>query len=129
MSDMAKMRYGNVNVSVQRLDNIQPAKTDGISQIITKVNSRKLNMKVIALAGCAGSGKDTVANIIQELNHNKAVSYSFATPLKKAASILLNLDPWYFEPDNPDREKVHPKWGKSPRNMLKIITASSKMPK
>ena len=120
MSEFAKMNHNKNYVDGSVAVKPVPCKTDGISNVITKHTSRKLNMKVIALTGSAGSGKDTVANILQLTNTN-VFRHSFAKPLKEIAAKTFNLDPFYFDSDNPEREKIHPRWNKSPRQLLQIL--------
>ncbi len=48
-----------------------------------------MNKKCILVTGCAGSGKDTVANyLIKKYGYKK---FAFADPLKKISLILFNL--------------------------------------
>lgn len=46
--------------------------------------------QIIGFTGLAGSGKNTVANIIQELYPNKFVTMSFGSALKDVTSVMFN---------------------------------------
>jgi len=115
-----KMNYDNSNESLNSMHKHKPSKSDNRTSAVNNRNSIILNMKVIGITGIAGSGKDTVADILQELNP-KTTRYSFAAPVKEAASIVTGLDPFHFSSDNPDRNKVHPIWNLSPRDILKLL--------
>lgn len=116
-----KMNYGNNNEALGAMHKPMTSKSEGITTAVNKHTSRVLNMKVIGLTGTAGSGKDTVANIIENLVTNKVHKYSFSTPVKEAASVITGLDPIYFDSNNPEREAIHPIWGLSPRKILQLL--------
>lgn len=108
-------------MSLDSMHRASSNRSDGVMTAITKHTCRKLNMKVIALTGLAGSGKDTVADIIQQLIPNNVARYSFANPVKEAAAVITGLDLSYFSSDNPDREVVHPNWNMTPRKILQLL--------
>lgn len=55
-------------------------------------------MAIIGLSGYAGSGKDTVAQMIQELQPDKNWQIKkFSGKLKEMASLLTGIDVGYFE--------------------------------
>lgn len=77
-------------------------------------------MKLIAFTGRPRSGKDTAANYLAQ-NHGYA-KRSFATPLKEAASILLDRPLWQVHgEDGFDREAILPEWGFSMRWFLQRV--------
>ena len=98
----------------------KPSHLDGVTIMTTKEYKKKHMTKIIGITGKAGSGKDTAADFIKEV-HIKSQVTSFAKVLKEAASIITGLDPFYFDSRNPAREEVHPKIGKSPRQILKLL--------
>lgn len=70
--------------------------------------------KLYGLAGKAGSGKDTAADIlVRELGFAK---YSFARPLKDAAACIFGLTDEQLYGDQ--KEVVDPFWGVTPRYIL-----------
>lgn len=75
-------------------------------------------MKLIALTGLAGSGKDTVADHLVE--HHGFFKYSFAYPIKQALNSMFG---WTMEmwDDREWKERVIPKFGKSPRQMAQTL--------
>lgn len=65
---------------------------------------------LIGISGKIGSGKDTVAEIIQELNpsfQNK----KYASKLKQVAGLLLGVDPVKFEDREYKQSKLGSEWG------------------
>jgi hypothetical protein len=54
-------------------------------------------MNILALSGKMGSGKNTVATIINQLTNNKFEEKSFASKLKQIASILTGIPVEKFE--------------------------------
>lgn len=75
-------------------------------------------MKLIGLAGAAGSGKDTVAEMI--LDQVAGVRMAFADPLKRAAREIFGLtDEQMTKRDL--KEQVIPYWGLSPRQILQRL--------
>lgn len=73
---------------------------------------------IILLTGKAGSGKDTVADILYELYAYKKVF--FADTLKRAVKEIFGLTDFQAY-DREEREKVIPYWGYSPRQMYQLI--------
>ena len=73
---------------------------------------------IILLTGKAGSGKDTVADILCELYAYKKVF--FADTLKRAVKEIFGLTDFQAY-DREEREKVIPYWGYSPRQMYQLI--------
>jgi dephospho-CoA kinase len=72
---------------------------------------------IIAITGLKRSGKDMLANYIKlkyGFNHVK-----IATPLKQMIQSLFSLSPQELEEDC--KEKIHSKWGTSPREMMNFI--------
>lgn len=98
----------------------EPSCLDGVTNLVNNYIKNKNKMIVIGITGKAGTGKDTVAEFIKN-NERKTEIVSFAEKLKVVASIITGLDPSYFDSDNPDREKIHPKFNKSPRTILKLL--------
>lgn len=75
-------------------------------------------MNLIGLHGYARSGKDTYGAhlIAQGYAH-----YSFASPIRQAASKMFGIPVEQFEGTNPNRDQVDPFWGISLREMLQRI--------
>jgi len=74
---------------------------------------------LIGIAGAARSGKDTVASFLIEAMDRKNICgmrYSFADPLKRAASEMFGVDLDIFYSD--DKEMIDSFWGISYREML-----------
>ena len=68
----------------------------------------------IGICGLAGSGKDTLADIlISILGEGKAVKYSFAYPIKRIAEIF-GFTKRQFS-DRTLKESIDPFWGVTPR--------------
>lgn len=76
-------------------------------------------MKLVGFAGLARSGKDTVADIWEA--NRKCHRYALADPVRKTAAAMFRLPIEIFSGSNPDREKVIPYWGLSPRRMLQLV--------
>jgi len=74
---------------------------------------------IIGLAGRAGSGKNTVADILCELIPG-ARQRAFADPLRRIAADLYNLHPNQLA-DRELKEQVIPEWGLSPRQILQRL--------
>lgn len=70
--------------------------------------------RLIGLAGPAGSGKDSVAEVL--VKHHGYTSISFAAPLKKMLEVL-GVD----MTDRSKKELPHPVFGKSPRQMAQTL--------
>lgn len=76
-------------------------------------------MKLIGIAGKAGSGKDTVANRLVE--KHGFVRYAFADPIKRGLDAMFGLDANYFE-DRSLKELPIPRLGdKSPRQLAQWL--------
>ncbi len=78
-----------------------------------------MNKKIIGVTGIAGSGKDTFALAIKELEPNTDI-FAFAGPLKEACKILFNFsnDQLY---DPVIKEEIDDRWKKSPRQILQWL--------
>ncbi len=75
-------------------------------------------MRIIGLAGSAGSGKDTVAVMI--LDQVSGASLAFADPLREAARAIFGLTELQMT-DRVLKEQVVPYWGLSPRQILQRL--------
>jgi len=73
-------------------------------------------MRIIGIAGAAGSGKDTAAQLIKDHSSN-SILYSLASPLKESASILFGIDIEDFY-DRIAKEKINDVWKLTPRQLL-----------
>ncbi len=75
-------------------------------------------MKLIGLAGRAGTGKDTLAGLILECvtGHQRA----FADPLRRAAREIFGLTQDQMT-DRVLKEQVIPYWNRSPRQLLQLL--------
>lgn len=74
---------------------------------------------IIGLTGKKFHGKDTAGSIMKNLN-NQVVLLSFASPIKKALSVIHEIPENFF--DDPElKEKVCPEWGRSPRDLAKWL--------
>lgn len=73
---------------------------------------------IIGIHGKARHGKDTCAeHLVKTYGFTR---YSFADPLKKALSILFNIDlNWFY--DGELKNTIHPVWGVTPVNLLLSI--------
>ena len=69
--------------------------------------------RIIAIAGPAGSGKDTVANFIHDVN-SKYLKYRFADPIKRTIKELFGFTEEQIE-GRESKELDDPFWGFSPR--------------
>jgi len=76
-------------------------------------------MKLIGLAGKARSGKDTIADIWA--NERRVSRYALADPVRHAAAAMFNMQFEQFTGDNPNRDKIDPFWGISPRRMIQLV--------
>jgi len=72
-------------------------------------------MRIIGITGAAGSGKDTLANIL--VDDGQSIIYSMASPLKESASILFGIDIDDFY-DRVKKETINDVWGFTPRELL-----------
>lgn len=75
-------------------------------------------MRVIGLHGKKGSGKDTVATLIQE-KHPSAALDAFATPIKEGAKAMFDLTEEHV--NGSLKETVIPTIGCSPRYILQHL--------
>jgi hypothetical protein len=73
---------------------------------------------IIGLAGKAGAGKDTVADIL--LRDYGFRKLSFATALKQAASIMTGYPIEHFHAHDM-KEKEMPEWGVTPRKFIQML--------
>lgn len=73
---------------------------------------------IIGFHGLAGSGKDTSAECLEKIYHDKKIlKLAFAKPLKDACKILFNLtDDQLYHPKI--KEQMDERWKKSPRELL-----------
>lgn len=74
-------------------------------------------LPLVGIAGPAGSGKNTVADIIS--SQFDVVQYAFAQPLKQMLQQGLGLN--RHDTDGYRKEKVDARYGKSPREMLQTL--------
>jgi hypothetical protein len=73
---------------------------------------------IIGLCGLAGSGKDTVSEILSR--HHRFAAISFAGPIYKAVSEITGLSPQELK-DRDIKEQPIPWLGKSPRELLQTL--------
>ena len=87
------------------------------------------NYRLIGIAGKKNSGKDTVANYIEEKGHYLSFlthhllpisMYHLADPLKCAAMEAFKLTKHEVY-DETAKEKVHQYWGLTPRKILQLL--------
>ena len=74
-------------------------------------------MQVIGIAGLSRSGKDTVAEILEQ--HYGYKKIAFADPLKEASAVLLGRP--LYQMYEGDREAIMPEWGFSIRHFLQML--------
>lgn len=72
---------------------------------------------IIGLAGIAGSGKDTVANIIVQ-SDPRYCRVALADPVRRHCISLYGLDHNKLIADYEYKETIIPRWGLSPRQIL-----------
>lgn len=87
--------------------------------------------KIVAITGSAGSGKDSLANIVINNSKEKWVKLSFASHLKDVVALLFGFDRAMLEGDTPEhralREQPDKFWSKkmgkdfTPRQALQKI--------
>ena len=73
---------------------------------------------LIGITGRKRSGKDTVAAYLRD--KYRFVRYQMASPLKKAVCALFGWDPDIVE-DGPEKEKIDPRYGISPRQAMQFM--------
>ena len=79
-----------------------------------------MSKKVIAIVGKKGSGKDTIGNIIKELDP-EFKQYSFAGPIKKIITSVFGIPNSQLE-GRQEKETPIEKWNnKSPRDLMKEV--------
>lgn len=79
-----------------------------------------MSKKIIAIVGKKGSGKDTIGNIIKELDP-EFQQYSFAMPIKKVITDVFGVPDSQLE-DRVGKETPIEKWyNKSPRDLMKDV--------
>lgn len=74
-------------------------------------------MKLIGIAGTAGSGKDTAADFLK-LHYNYK-SVAFADPIRAGMKAIAGLEDKHFQ--HPTKEIVLVEFGKSPRQMMQTL--------
>jgi Deoxynucleotide monophosphate kinase len=79
----------------------------------------KMTVKLLGIAGKARSGKDTIGEYMRDEYDFKL--YSFASPIKEAASKMFGIPLHVFYDGEHDREEVIPYWGFSPREILQKL--------
>lgn len=72
--------------------------------------------RVIGITGLAGSGKSTVARILENYGYTR---YAFADPLKKSVQAIFGFSDEQLWGDL--KEVVDPRWGVTPRRVLQHI--------
>ena len=76
---------------------------------------------IIGIAGPAGSGKNTTADIIQALLPRTAVQQlAFADPMRAMLNASGIFDD-VFSPFELNKQKVHPRWGVSVRQAMQAL--------
>ena len=79
-----------------------------------------MSKKIIAIVGKKGSGKDTIGNIIKELDP-EFQQYSFAMPIKKVITDVFGIPNSQLE-GRKEKETPIKRWNnKSPRDLMKDV--------
>ena len=78
-----------------------------------------MQTKLIGIAGRKGSGKDTVARLIQK-QHPEMITRSYAAPMKEACNIIFGWSPMNME-NLQFKETVDPEFGVNPRRALQTL--------
>jgi hypothetical protein len=81
---------------------------------------RPEEIRLIGVHGPLNGGKDTAANIIQDLLPNRYNRYAFARPIKEACQVLFGFKPEQLE-DRVLKETVDPYWGFTPRRTMQLL--------
>lgn len=76
--------------------------------------------RLIGVHGPLNGGKDTAANIIQDLLPGKYYRYAFAKPIKEACQVLFGFTGEQLE-DRVLKETVDPYWGFTPRRTMQLL--------
>jgi hypothetical protein len=74
-------------------------------------------MRLIGIAGKAGSGKDTVADYLKK--HHNFESVAYADPIRAGMRAIFGLRDVHFQ--HPCKEIVIAEYGKSPRQMMQTL--------
>lgn len=88
------------------------------TNISNSIYSEKQRPKLIGLSGRKGSGKDTVADMLLDIEHYKKLS--FAGPIKAMLGVLLGVGIEKFE-DHQYKETIIPELGVTPRQMMQTL--------
>ena len=75
---------------------------------------------IIGIHGPLNGGKDTVANIIQQMHPQQFGRYAFARPLKDALKIMFGFSDLQLE-DRKLKDEVDPFWGFTPRKAMQLL--------
>lgn len=75
---------------------------------------------LIGIHGLLNSGKDTVADYLQQLHPGAWNRYAFAKPIKEACNALFGFTPERFE-SRVLKEQVDSYWGFSPRRAMQLL--------
>jgi hypothetical protein len=76
------------------------------------------SLKLIGITGHAGTGKDTIADYIQQ-NYKDCYIESFAKPLKAACAAAFGLPVEYFNDRELKEQEVF--WGTTPRKIAQFV--------
>jgi hypothetical protein len=76
-------------------------------------------IKIIAIAGRKGSGKDTTADYL--IANYGFQRYAFADPLKEGLKHMFDFTDEQLWGTQEQKEAIDPRWGTSPRKLLQII--------
>ena len=79
----------------------------------------KSGVKLIGLYGHAGSGKDTVADLLTDTYKNH-YSHAFADPLKAACSVAFGIPVDDFH-NQEKKEELNPNWSMTPRTIAQFM--------
>lgn len=79
-----------------------------------------MSKKIIAIVGKKGSGKDTIGNIIKELDP-EFQQYSFAMPIKKVITDVFGIPNSQLEGRKEKETPIERWYNKSPRDLMKDV--------